>query len=72
MEKMETWVTIVALREKHNLKNRNKTLKINIGDVVMIKGEEESQGNRRIGIVNQLYNSKDCIIRVAELRIGKS
>ena len=31
---------LVALREKHNLKNKDKTFKINVGDVVLIKGEE--------------------------------
>ena len=33
---------VVALREKHNLKNEDKTLKINVGDTVMIKGEEKN------------------------------
>ena len=33
---------LVALREKHNLKNRDKTLIINVGDMVMIKGEEKN------------------------------
>ena len=32
---------LVTLREKHNLKNKSKTLKINLGDVVMIKGGGE-------------------------------
>ena len=31
---------LVALREKHNLKNKDKTFKINVGDAVLIKGEE--------------------------------
>ena len=35
----------------------------------MIKGEEESQGNRRIGIVNHLYNSKDCIIQLYPMEL---
>ena len=36
---------LVALREKHNLKNKDKNLKINVGDVVMIKGEEKNRGH---------------------------
>ena len=34
--------SLVALREKHNLKNRDKTLIIKVGDMVMIKGEEKN------------------------------
>ena len=60
-----------ALREKYNLKNKDKTLKINVGDVVMIKGEEKNRGHWKIGIVNHLYIGKDNIIRVAQLCIGK-
>ena len=62
---------LVALREKHNLKNKDKTLKINVGDVVMIKGEEKNRGHWKIAIKNYLYIGKDNIIRVAQLRIGK-
>ena len=62
---------LVALREKHNLKNKDKTFKINVGDVVLIKGEEKNRGHWKIGIVNHLYSGKDNIIRVAQLRIGK-
>ena len=35
---------LVALREKHNLIHKDKTFKINVGDVVMIKGEEKIRG----------------------------
>ena len=62
---------LVALREKHNLKNKDKTFKINVGDVVLIKGEEKNRGHWKIGIVNHLYSGKDNIIRVAQLRTGK-
>ena len=36
---------VVTLREKHNLKNKGKTLKINVGDVEMIKREEKNRGH---------------------------
>ena len=62
---------LVTLREKHNLKNKSKTLKINVGDVVMIKGGEKNRGYWKIGIVNYLYIGKDNIILVAQIRIGK-
>ena len=35
---------LVALREKHNLKHKGTAFKINVGDVVMIKGEEKKIG----------------------------
>ena len=53
------------------MKNKDKTLKINVGDVVMIKGEEKNRGHPKIGIVNHLYIGKNNIIQVAQLRIGK-
>ena len=33
---------LVALREKYNLKRKDRTLKINVDHVAMIKGEEKS------------------------------
>ena len=56
---------LVALRETHNLKNKDKTLKVNVGDVVMIKGEEKNRGHRKIGTMKHLYIGKDNIIGVA-------
>ena len=35
---------LVTLGEKHNLKDKDITLKINVGDVVMIKREEKNRG----------------------------
>ena len=52
-------------------KTQNKTFKINLGDVVLINGEEKNRGHWNIDIVNHLYNGKDNIIRVAQLRIRK-
>ena len=37
----------------------------------MIKGEEKNRGLWKIGFVKHLYNGKDNIIRVAQLRIRK-
>ena len=45
---------LVALREKHNLKHKDKTIKINVDDVVMIKGEEKNRGHWKKAIVNHL------------------
>ena len=52
---------LVAIREKHSLKNKGKTFKFNVGDIVRIKKEEKNQGHRKIGIVNHLYISKGNI-----------
>ena len=62
---------LVALREKHNLKSEDKPFKINVGDVVLIKRQDENRGHWKIGIINHLYSGKDNIIRVAQLHIGK-
>ena len=35
---------LVTLGEKHKLKDKDITLKINVGDVVMIKREEKNRG----------------------------
>ena len=56
---------IVALTEKQNVKYKDKTFRINVDDVVMIKGEEKNREHWKIGIVNHLYIGKDDIIRVA-------
>ena len=37
IEKIETWVSSSPQR-KHKLKHEGKTFKINVGDIVMIKG----------------------------------
>ena len=62
---------LVALREKHNLKSEDKPFKINVGDVVLIKRQDENRGHWKIGIINHLHSGRDNIIRVAQLHIGK-
>ena len=58
-------------KEKHNLKHKDKTFKINVGDLLMVKGKKKNQGHWNIDIVKHLYIGKDNIIRVAQLRIRK-
>ena len=36
---------LVALREKHNLKNKNKTFKINVHDMAIIQWGEKNRGH---------------------------
>ena len=54
---------LVSLKEKL----KDKTFKINVGDVVVIKGEVKNRGHWKIDILNHLYIAKDNIIRVAQL-----
>lgn len=44
---MEKWKheSLVDLREKYSLKQKDKTSKIKVDDVVMIKEEEKNQGH---------------------------
>ena len=70
MEKMETRVS-GSPQKKTQPEKKDKTFKINVGDVVLIKGEEKNRGHWKIGFVNHLYSGKDNIIRVVQLRIGK-
>ena len=43
----KTWVHeyLAALRESYNLSQKEKPMKININDVVMIKGDKKNRGN---------------------------
>ena len=61
-----------SLRERRNMMDNTKEMKIEVGDVALITGEEKSKGKWNIGIVEELYKSKDDIIRSVKLRIPKS
>ena len=43
-----------------------------IGDVVIIKGEEQNRNLWRLGLVTELIKGKDRILRAAKIRYGKS
>ena len=60
----------MALRQKHNIKQTNKTFKTNVGDVVMVKGEDKNRGHSKIGIANYLHIGKASVIGFTQLRIG--
>ncbi|XP_028410372.1 uncharacterized protein LOC114532993 [Dendronephthya gigantea] len=61
-----------SLRERHNMKNGEKVIRLNIGDVVIVKSEEKNRGKWRLGIVQSLITGKDGIVRGARLRVGQS
>ena len=43
-----------------------------IGDIVIIKGEEQNRNLWRLGIATELFKGKDRIARAAQIRCGKS
>ena len=68
------WETeyLKALRERHNLNHKTKETTLTRGDVVLIKGEERNRGKWKIGIVEQLIQGRDGVVRGARLRVGTS
>ena len=61
-----------SLRERHNMKNNQKHMEIAIGDVVLIKGDDKQWGKSNIGIVEELYQGKNNIIRAIKFRSKKT
>ena len=51
--------------------HKAKVVKIDIGDVVMIKGEEKRRGKWKIGIVKELYRGNDQEIRSVKIKTAK-
>ena len=47
--------------------HNKKTMKIELGDVVLIKGERKNKRKWSIGIVEELYKGKDDVIRGVKL-----
>ena len=52
--------------------HNTKEMKIEVGDVVLIKGEEKNKGKWIIGIVEELYKGKDNVISGVKLQTPKS
>lgn len=61
-----------SLRERHNLKHKSKDVNIQVGDVVIIKGDEKNRAYWKTGIVVELFTGRYGVIRAAKLRAGKS
>ena len=51
---------------------KDSDLKIQNGDVVVIKGDEKNRGEWSIGIVEKLIEGKDGIVRAARIRTRKT
>ena len=50
---------MTALREIHNMQYKSKAVNINVGNVVIIKGESKKRGKWKIGIISKLFQGKD-------------
>ena len=65
-------VYLRCLREWHNMKRNQRHMEIEIGDVVLIKGNDKYRGKWNIGIVEELQEGKDNVIRAVKLRSRKT
>ena len=61
-----------SLRERHNIKNNQRHMEIANGDSVLKKGNDKHRGKWNIGIVEELYEGKDNVIRTVKLRSKKT
>ena len=61
-----------ALRERHNLNHKTREMKLTVGEVVLIKGEERNRGRWKIGVIDKLIPGRDGVVRTVCLRAGKS
>ena len=61
-----------SLPERHNMMHNTKEMRIEVGGVVLIKGEEKNKEKWGIRIMKELYKEKDGLIRGVKLRTPKS
>ena len=59
-----------SLRERHNLKHKNTSFAVEIGDVVIIQSEERNRGKWPLGVVEE--KGRDGVVRAVKLRAGES
>lgn len=61
-----------SLRERHRLKYGDKKCTLAVGDVVVIQSPEQNRNCWPLGIVEQLIEGRDGVVRGARLRAGRS
>lgn len=61
-----------GLRERHNQKHERKSFTVAKGDVVIIKSDERNRGKWPLGVVEELYEGRDGVVRAVKLRAGKT
>ena len=54
------------------MKHQAKEMKLKVGDMVIIKGDERNHAHWKTGIVNKLISRRDGVVRAVRLRAGKS
>ena len=59
-------------RESHNLNHKEKTVKLNISDVFMIKENKKNQRKWKIAIIDSIFMGKDNTIRSIRIRTRKN
>ncbi|XP_078384079.1 uncharacterized protein LOC144666532 [Oculina patagonica] len=60
-----------ALRERHNFKVGGKPCTLKVGDVVIVRGDESNRGKWSLGVIVDLFEGRDGVVRAAKLRAGK-
>ena len=63
---------LAALRERRRCNGEGKPTSLNEGDVVLIRSEERNRGKWTVGVVVELFNGRDGVVRGAKLRAGKA
>ena len=61
-----------ALRERHDLTYGQKERTPKVGDVVLIKDDARNRGKWSVGIVEELYQGRDGVVRGAKLKTRKT
>ena len=59
---------LAALRERYNLSQKEKPVKIKIKDVLMTKRDEINRGKLKIGIIKNIFMGKGNTIRSIRIR----
>jgi hypothetical protein len=63
---------LTALRERHRCDRNRKSLKLSVGDVVIVRSDDRNRAKWPLGIVERLIPGKDGVVRAVKLRAGKS
>ena len=61
---------VKSLRERHRLIHNTSPLKVKEGDVVIVRSEERNRGRWPLGIVTELIQGRDGVVRAVKLRSG--
>ena len=61
-----------AIRERHNLKHGGKARVPKVGEVVLIKDDSKNRGKWSVGIVAELYQGRDGVVRGAKVKTRKT